>query len=383
MTKELGRSISCALFTALVIPAVVVAVLLAAPALGEDAAAEPEPQPEYRCPYCKDTGKIECPACRQGRKFWCSECAAENVCPVCQSIGWILCPYCGGEDAKSEHEFHLEHLKRDENLNKAVGTKLRRIETPRFALITDIDHEKSHEFALLLEHFCRVFNTNFGNEPEDRPWAGRCSVYLFQPREAFVKFAATVDARPELAAAGGYSYPSPGGPMIVLFKESRSDDDTLRIIIHELAHVFLGSYPTDKQPQQDSEKTPQKEPAPSCASLPVWLHEGVAQLFEFMHKTETSRRAESLRLVKQAYRNKTLMPMEELAEMKFGANELLPYAVSWSAVDFLMSTDRPAFVKWMAMMKNGVDQHEAFRRSFGFPLGAANRAWRAHIRRLK
>jgi len=350
--------------------------LLAPLAFGENAppaAGTDDTTPQYHCPYCHDTGKIECPACRQGLDFWCSECARHNICPVCHGLGWILCPYCGGKDARSEHDFLLEQQRKNSELEEAVGTRLRRIETPRFRLVTDIDHQKSHDYALLLERFCRTFNTTFGKDPDDRAWDGRCNVYLFQPREAFVKFAAVVDGKSELAASGGYSYPSPGGPMIVLFKEARSDDDTIRIIIHELAHIYLNNYRPD---------TPGHAP-PAEIRLPVWVHEGVAQRFEFSYKTPTSRRGESLKLLKHALKDKTLMPLQELAEMKFGPAELLPYAASWSAVDFLMTSNRPAFITWIKLMKDGQQQHDAFRNAFGFPIPSADRPWRAYISRLK
>jgi len=321
-------------------------------------------EPEYDCPHCKDTGKVDCPACKANRDFWCSECAERANCPVCRGLGWILCPKCGGKDAKAERDFLLEQREKREKIGEAVGTKLRCIETSRFRFFTDIGHRKSHRYALLLESYADKYNTAFGNEAGECVWEDKCNVYLFQPREAFVKFAATVDGKPEVAASGGYSYPSPAGPMVVLFKESRTDDDTIRTIIHELAHIHLDLY--HKQ-----------------APLPDWVHEGVAQRFEFSHNHETSRRGESVKRLKKALENCTLMPLTELSEMRFGADELLPYAAAWAAVDFLTSGDRAAFVAWIKLMKDGQDQHTAFETAFGAPLRSANRAWVNYIRAMK
>ena len=318
----------------------------------------------YDCPRCEDTGKVGCSACKNDRYFWCDQCKRRSACSVCEGPGWILCPECGGQDAKAERRFLLEGRKEPEKIGEAVGTKLHSIETPRFRLLTDIDHRKSHRYALLLEAYSAKLNIIFGNAPDDKIWKGKCVVYLFQPRDAFVKFAVTVDGKPEVAASGGYSCPSPDKPLIVLFKESRTDDDAARTIIHELAHVHLDAY---------------HEPGP----IPRWVHEGVAQRFEFFHKVETSRRKESLKLVKKALDDNRLMPLTELAEMKFGPAELLPYAAAWSAIDFLMASNNEAFVTWIKLMKDGEDQHSAFEAAFGASLAEASRAWQKHVRQLK
>ncbi|NQT20181.1 MAG: DUF1570 domain-containing protein [Planctomycetes bacterium] len=319
---------------------------------------------EYDCTACKDTGKIVCHICKARQGLWCSECASRYACPFCSGIGWILCTSCGGEDAKAELTFLLEQRDKRDKIGQAVGTNLRCIETAWFRLFTDIDHRKAHQYALILETYAEKYNATFGNEPKDKLWKDKCDVYLFQPRKAFVKFAVTVDGRPEAAGSGGYSYPSPAGPLIVLFNESRTDDDTLRTIIHELAHVFLAVYHGD-------------------STLPVWVHEGIAQRFEFTHKPETSRRKEAARRIREALNAGKLMPLRELAEVKFGPADNLPYAAAWSAIDFLMTTDKPAFVKWVKLMKEGQDQHKAFEAAFARPLGAASRAWRAQLGKQK
>jgi len=319
---------------------------------------------EYDCPYCSDTGKVACPACKAGEAFWCSECARQINCDTCGGLGWILCPKCGGDDAKAERDFLLEKRKQHEKISRIVGTQLRCIETPRFRFFTDIDHRKSHAYARILEAYADRYNATFGSDPGEKVWQGKCDVYLFQPREAFVKFAAVVDGKPEVAASGGYSCPSPAAPLVVLFKESRSDDDTIRTIIHELAHVHLDLYHNH-------------------SPIPRWVHEGVAQLFEFSYKPETSRRKESLQRVKKALDEGTLMPLRELSEMKFGHAESLPYAAAWAAVDFLMTTDKEAFVRWINLMKDGEDQHAAFQSAFGTSLSSANRAWTRHVKGQK
>jgi len=338
----------------------------AEPATTEPASAEPtdiEPATEV-CERCGNTGKIPCPVCKNNVEFWCSECHQDVECNICGGIGWILCDKCGGENARAERDFLLEQRKQHKRVSEAVGTKLRLIETPRFRLFTDIDHQLSHQYALLLESFCRKFNETFGHKPDEKLWQHRCDVYLFQPREAFVKFAVTVDNRPEVAASGGYSSPSPAQPLIVLFNESRSGDDTVRTIIHELAHVYLDLY----------YKT---------GPIPQWVHEGVAQNFEFMHKTETSRREKSLETLRKSMNAGMLMPLHELSELKINPSDLLPYAASWSGVEFLMQRDSHAFIRWIKEMKDGIDQHTAFRDAYGRSMASLTRPWFAHIRRRK
>jgi len=323
-----------------------------------------ESKPAHDCPECGNTGKVLCPACRAGRDLWCSECAAKTHCKTCDGLGWVLCPRCGGGDALAERTFMLSLSDEQARIGQAVGTAVRRIETPRFRLINDVDHRKSHLYAQLIEKYAEKFNDTFGRGAAEKMWEEKCDVYLFNSREAFVKFAVIVDGRPEVVSSGGYSCPSPARPLVVLFKESRNDDDTIRAIIHELAHVYLGLFYKN-------------------ATVPDWVQEGVAQDFEFSYKTETSRRKESVKILKAAIEANRLMSLTELSAMKFSPTEPLPYAASWSAVSFLISTDKKAFVEWVKLMKDGKDQHTAFSAIFAGPMPSANAAWRQYIGRLK
>ena len=300
-----------------------------------------------------------CPECRAKQGFWCSECAAKSPCKLCGGSGWVLAE--GGGPAPADVAGTVMRLAR---VNSLLGTSLRSVETQRFRLITDVPHRHSHGYALTFEKYAGRFNDTFGVEQGGQVWRETCEVYVFDQRESFERFAREVDGKPDVAASGGYSSPSADRPRVVLFTDSRDDDEISRVIIHELTHVYLGLFRGD-------------------GSLPLWVHEGVAQDFEFSYKTSGSRRKASLKIIRKAIDDNTLMSLAELSQMKFKNSDLLPYAASWSAVSCLMAKDRSAFVRWVKLMKEGKEQQLAFEAAFGCTLDAANDAWRACAIRLK
>ncbi|HUU70770.1 MAG TPA: DUF1570 domain-containing protein [Planctomycetota bacterium] len=312
------------------------------------------------CPVQAGTPVVKaCPECRAKQGFWCSECAAKSPCKLCGGSGWLLAD--GSGPAPADVAGAAADLAR---VNSILGTSLRRVETPRFRILTDVPHRQSHRYALLIEKYAGRFNDTFGIGQGEQMWRETCEVYLFDSRESFEKFAKNVDGKPDVAASGGYSSPSADRPRVVLFTDSRDEDEISRVIIHELTHVYLALFYAEGQ-------------------LPCWVHEGVAQDFEFSYKTSGSRRKASLKIVRKALDDNTLMSLAELSQMKFTPSDLLPYAASWSAVNCLMAKDRAAFVQWVKLMKQGQDQQAAFSSAFASTLDAANAAWRAYIPRQK
>ena len=301
-----------------------------------------------------------CPDCRADRNFWCSECAARSACKTCGGIGWV----CTGDSTVAQRDVLQKQQDELSRINTVVGTRLRSVETLRFRLLTDIAHRQSHTYAQLFERYAEKFNDTFGKQPDEKIWHDTCDVFLFDSRESFEKFATLVDARPQVAASGGYSCPSGERPRVVLFKDSHDDNDASRAIIHELAHVYLALFHTGR-------------------TIPEWVHEGVAQDFEFSHKASGSRRKDSLKILHNALENDTLMTLPELSQMKFTPDKLLPYAASWSAVSFLMAKDKQAFVEMVKQMKEGKDQDAAFAAAFGVTLDSANGPWLLYVARMK
>jgi len=300
-----------------------------------------------------------CPECRGKQEFWCSECAAKSPCKLCGGSGWVRAD--GSGPALFDVGGAAAWLAR---INALLGTGLRRVETRRFRLITDVAHRQSHRYAITFEKYADRFNDTFGAARGEQVWRETCEVYLFGKRESFEQFAREVDGKPEVAASGGYSSPSADRPRVVLFADSLDDDEISRVIIHELTHVYLGLYDGD-------------------GPLPQWVHEGVAQDFEFSYKTRGSRRKASLKIVRKALDDNMLMTLAELSQMKFKNSDLLPYAASWSAVSCLMAKDAGAFVRWVKLMKQGKEQEPAFEAAFGCTMEAANEAWRGCVVRLK
>ncbi len=196
-----------------------------------------------------------------------------------------------------------------------VPIAVQRIPTEHFDVQSFLPPESGKGYAALCERaygrFCELLDVPQG----ETVWQGKCSVVLFATREQFVAFAATV-AGPNAAVSGGFSRPTRQNPLIALPMCGQERVRLEQVLIHEMSHVFLQLFGKEVQ-------------------LPVWLHEGCAQFFEFRHHTADSRLKQSERLVKDMVAKGRERPLKQFWVTPITATDREGYAQAWSLVHFL------------------------------------------------
>ena len=219
----------------------------------------------------------------------------------------------------------------------------------------------AHQYARRAEQAYTVLQQHFLVKKSQVVWKGKCFVCLFQRRERFQQFVATFDpgaTAPE--QSGGMAWPRPVNPTLALFRGNHADDDLYRTMVHELAHLFLQLF--DRP-----------------VKIHDWIHEGVAQFFEFKHRTRQDRVQRWKRLVARAVRSRRHVPWALFVTQRLNAGDHLGYAQAWSITAFLVEKGRGRYGKFILNLKAGLEQDEALKQSFGLSLDRMEWAWMRYV----
>ena len=238
-----------------------------------------------------------------------------------------------------------------------------RIVTPRFVLEFTVPHAMGSTYADLCEKAYAKFRRKFHVSESTPVWRGKCHVYLFADRGQFVRFAALVHKTPKGVSSGGYTRIRNPDPEIALFLHQNNHILLQQTLVHEMTHVFLQLFH-------------------KRARLPMWLHEGCAQFFEFQHHPEKSRLDDSKRLIKALVARNRHRPLAQFWTLDFAPTDRAAYAQAWSLVDFLINattTSSKRTSKFILLLKNGRSQTDALAVAFGVDLARLEAVWKAHV----
>jgi hypothetical protein len=197
-----------------------------------------------------------------------------------------------------------------------------RIEMPHFVVEFSLPVKVGKGYASLCEKGYEKLRKIFRVGKDDVVWEGKCRVYLFSNRQEFATFAATVHGSRIGELSGGYTRTEKKDPEIVLFLSNASRDGHIKlqqIMIHEMTHVFL-------------------QLCHRNAYLPLWIHEGFAQYFEFQHYAPKSRLKHSVQIARLMVKTGRAAPLAQFMVSRFGPTDLASYAQAWSLIDFMAAT---------------------------------------------
>jgi hypothetical protein len=197
-----------------------------------------------------------------------------------------------------------------------------RIEAPHFVVEFSVPEKVGKGYASLCEKGYAKLRKIFRVGRDDVVWEGKCRVFLFKDRQEFVVFAAKVHGSKAGMMSGGYTRIEKEDPEIVLFLSDTSSDGHIKlqqIMIHEMTHVFL-------------------QLCHRNAYLPLWIHEGFAQYFEFQHYQPKSRRRHAVQIAKILVKTGRTAPLAQFMVSRFGPTDLPSYSQAWSLIDFMAAT---------------------------------------------
>ncbi|MFP4056321.1 MAG: DUF1570 domain-containing protein [Candidatus Brocadiia bacterium] len=195
-----------------------------------------------------------------------------------------------------------------------------RVSTPHFDVQFSVSPRIGQGYGGLCEKaygkFCTIFQVD---EEKDVVWEGKCHVYLFQNRDEFRDFATNVHKSGTGAMSGGYTRITKQDPDIVLFLHEEDHVKLQQTLIHEMTHVFLQLFERE-------------------VAIPLWIHEGFAQYFEFQHYAPKSRMKMARRVIKRMVKSERYVPLSRFWVARFPPTDLGSYSQAWSLIEFMASS---------------------------------------------
>ena len=233
--------------------------------------------------------------------------------------------------------------------NKALGTKLKGIETRHFIIFSDFSSEERRKQAETAENLYRSFDNIFKiTVNRDKMWDGKCVLFLFKRKEDFLKFAQKYDYY-DASKSGGYFRIEQSQVRVAIFRPPPGHPRRLEeTLVHETAHAFFHFYR-------------------KVVNIPKWLDEGLAEYFRFDYNPKSPEKKQYMSLLREKVKerdNRSARTMMTRANPT-GPDDIEGYATAWSMVEFLVKYDKRRFVLFVKLVKEGIELEEALRKSYG------------------
>jgi hypothetical protein len=272
--------------------------------------------------------------------------------------------YRNPDGSFNEEAITAQQKKRLDAINARLHTRLQMAETPHYLLFSDADAAMTAQFVQWSEALYGSLCAQFGINPKERIWDGKCILLLFRSRPKFVAFARVFDEN-NVGDAGAFfawEHYGPGEPECVHISIPLDERDPRRLqelFAHEGTHAFVQLYH-------------------KARDLPLWLHEGVAEYMTVVNDP-TLRKAKSADAIAAA---RAGTPLDRLFKAATGdAFKIEEYSIAFTMVDYLQQAGRANFKKFITLLKDGEDQEAALKSAYGFDTEELARRWRAFLTR--
>src|SRR3954447_14634965 len=261
----------------------------------------------------------------------------------------------------------------------AARPDMREIQTRHYRIHTDLDFELANDLSQRLDAMYEAYAWRLRLFREDGQQVPRFEVYLYRNQRDYLQLTGN-----RMKHTGGVFIS--GRNLLASFLEGQGRDSLRRTLQHEAFHQFAHTVVSP--------------------NIPVWLNEGLAQVFEegvwngenFSLEQVPPRRIRQLR---DDLDEKRLVKFDELMNLspmewakrleldhRAGATQ---YNQAWAMVYFLINarddTDgfryRPRLLKWLEMMHDGREADESFREVFGGNVGGFEKRFTEFAREMK
>ncbi|MCX5683050.1 MAG: hypothetical protein NT049_05120, partial [Planctomycetota bacterium] len=218
------------------------------PAAQATAVASPEAPDKPDGDLPADTVTIKCPpkACKLGMEAFC-----------------LPKDYRNADGTFNQESITAQQKSRMDVINDKLGTKLRLAETPHYLVFSDTDAAMTAQFVKWSEQLFASLGAQFGIEPKERIWDGKCLLIVFRSRPKFQDFARVFDENSAVNAGAFFAWEHyeekmPECVHICIPLDERDPRRLQELFAHEGTHAFFQLF---HRPVE----------------LPLWLHEGLAE----------------------------------------------------------------------------------------------------------
>lgn len=253
-----------------------------------------------------------------------------------------------------------EQRARGEAAGRLLGRTVRTFESKHFIVHTTLDDAEGAEIPKLAEESYQRFRDAMGIDEKDFRWTGKVVVYVLSGGEEFATFSEKAHGY-QGGASGAYFRAALDQAELVL-PRTQDAQRFKQDLTHEASHLLLHFY---KQPGR----------------VPNWLQEGLAQWFEFKGSPDSKAETEARKTVAGDPADKQLGQLNRLLKEGYPkeAADVAGYTYAWSFVDYLMDARRAELVRFMGELKDGADQEQAAKKTFGEDLSQLEKSWVKHV----
>ncbi|MBM4018987.1 MAG: hypothetical protein FJ288_11780 [Planctomycetes bacterium] len=270
--------------------------------------------------------------------------------------------YRNADGSFNQEAIVAQQKRRLDVINEKLGLKMRMTETPHYLVLCDADAATAAQFVRWSEALYASLCAQFGIDPKERVWDGKCMLLVFRSRAKFVEFARVFDS--EHAADAGaffawehYAAGEPECVHIAIPLDERDPKRLQELFAHEGTHAFFQLY---RRPVE----------------LPLWLHEGLAEYMTVVNDPDL-RGPKTAPAVAAA---RLMMPLDRLFKAVTGDDlKIQEYSIAFTLVDYLQQAGKTKFKQFVVLLKDGKDQDAALKAAYGFDTEGLARRWRAAL----
>lgn len=248
-------------------------------------------------------------------------------------------------------------------INAKIGTNLELHESKHFFVYTDFP--KAKPLVTACERVYQGLRRVFGVKKGAVVWVGKCTVFFFQNREDFLRFARTEDGFERATLTAGYFKIGKERTHIAVPQPALAqgrEEQFVSTVVHEMGHAFLEAYA-------------------NAGKRNVWLHEGVAQTCELIHNPADAGIARHKERVKGWARSGA--PPETFRQMVnrnyILGSDLDGYAMAWSMVDWMIKTQPKDFRKLLDLVRKGQTGPTLLEHAFDTPIDRLQQQWLRYV----
>ena len=218
----------------------------------------------------------------------------------------------------------------------------------RFAVVTQLPPRRDDELTNRFEQAYSQVAELFGHTGAP-PWPGRCEVYCLRSREEFEHLVARLGHIQPHTESHAYQIAT-GSKVTILLDSSAwlGHGQIYPRFAHEVTHAFLTH-------------------CAGRAPLPLWVHEGLAQHFEFQQPEAKAdaKRHQRLRAEGSADERREALRAVLSADAIDEADERA-YAMTWRLAEELLGTGHDRFPQFVRKLNAGAEAEEALEQVYGW-----------------
>jgi hypothetical protein len=271
-------------------------------------------------------------------------------------------PSARQDKAPTKEEIESFKEKRLKELQEKVrgGDPWKMEETKNYRVWSNLPADRHRMVVTWAENLFQTMSGIMGYKEGDPLWHDKCDVYFFARHRQFQTFAVEIDRG--MPNSGGYfSHRGRRVHIAIPFNDMFSGENlktqmAANTLYHEGTHAFL-------------------QLVGNNVYISRWLHEGMAQLIEFVMDPKNDGKKRTRNTLVAAVQQGQLMNWAQSKERPAGGTDGLGYAIAWSRIRFLYEKNRLGIPKMIKLIKDGKSDEQAMEEIFGANIEQLEKEW--------